>query len=88
MLYFTVRSGSFVYDVEMPNLSSWSPTLDELRILSAEMVKLSNKNIAIERLEVKEKLALQLFENDKHKIDQIPDIAAHSPGNFFVKLTN
>lgn len=73
-----VRSGSFVYDVEMPNLSNWNPSVDELRILSAEMVKLSNKNIAIERLEVKEKLALQMFENDKHKIDQIPNIAALS----------
>ena len=68
----------------MPNLSNWNPTTDELRILSAEMVKLSNKNIAIERLVVKEKLALQMFENNRHKIEQIPDIAAHSSGNFFV----
>ncbi|XP_065201716.1 large ribosomal subunit protein mL39 [Planococcus citri] len=74
-----VRSGSFVYDVEMPNLSSWNPTTDELRILSAEMVKLSNKNLAVERLEVKEKLSLQIFENNKHKLDQIPDISARSP---------
>lgn len=55
--------------------------MDELRVLSAEMIKICSKNLPVERLEVKEELAYQIFEINKHKTDQIPDIAAQSSSN-------
>lgn len=64
----------------MPTLPSWQPTIDELRTLSAEMVKLANNNLPLERIVVKEELASEIFKNNKYKQDQIPDIAAVSPG--------
>lgn len=76
----SVRSGSFVYDVEMPSLPNWSPTTDELRILSAEMVKLASFNYPVERLTVSSELAATIFKHNKHKLDQIPLMAEQRPG--------
>ena len=75
-----VRSGSFAYDVEMPSLSNWKPSSDELRILSAEMVKLSGANLPVERLTVKEEIASLIFESNKYKLEQIPRMAELNEG--------
>ncbi|XP_068625072.1 large ribosomal subunit protein mL39 [Battus philenor] len=69
-----IRSGSFIYDVDLPTLPDWKPTAQELHTLSAEFVKLTRKNDLIERLEVGEALALEMFVENEHKTRQIPDI--------------
>lgn len=76
-----VRSGSFVYDVVIPSLPNWKPSIDELRILSAEMIKLSSQNLIVERLSVNEELACKIFESNKYKLEQIPAMSDQSLGN-------
>ncbi|XKL64427.1 hypothetical protein PGB90_004513 [Kerria lacca] len=73
-----VRSGSFVYDVVIPSLPNWKPSIDELRILSAEMIKLSSQNLIVERLSVNEELACKIFESNKYKLEQIPAMSDQS----------
>ncbi|XP_037793566.1 39S ribosomal protein L39, mitochondrial-like [Penaeus monodon] len=72
-----VRSGSFVYDVNL-KIPSWEPTKDELRSLSAEMVKLGMAGHRFERLEVDASLALKIFADNQYKKRQVPFIAAQS----------
>jgi len=73
-----VKSGSFVYDVELSNLPEWTPTENELRILSASMVKFAQKSHEFSRLAVSEKLALDIFQANKFKKEQIPNISQQS----------
>ncbi|VVC39856.1 Beta-grasp domain,Threonyl/alanyl tRNA synthetase, class II-like, putative editing domain,TGS [Cinara cedri] len=73
-----VKSGSFVYDVELSNLPEWSPSDNELRILSANMVKLAQKSYQFDRLPVSEELALDIFQDNKFKKEQIPNIVQQS----------
>lgn len=76
-----MKSGSFVYDVELLNLPEWNPTDNELRILSASMVKFSQTSYQFDRLAVSEALALEIFEHNKFKKEQVPNIAQQSIGN-------
>lgn len=76
---FLVRSGSFVYDVQL-SLENWVPKENELRVLSIEMIKFCQQNHPIQCLDVTTKLALEIFKNNPHKTLQIPDIAAHNDG--------
>jgi len=76
-----VKSGSFVYDVELSNLPEWTPTENELRILSASMVKFAQKSHQFNRLAVSEELALDIFQDNKFKKEQIPNISQQSIGN-------
>lgn len=75
-----MKSGSFVYDVELSNLPEWIPTENELRILSANMVKFAQKSYKFERLAVSEELALDIFQENKFKKEQVPNIAQQSIG--------
>jgi len=75
-----VKSGSFVYDVELSNLPEWAPTENELRILSANMVKFAQKSYKFDRLAVSEELALEIFQENKFKKEQVPNIAQQSIG--------
>nr|CAD7610087.1 unnamed protein product [Timema genevievae] len=70
-----VKSGSFVYDVDI-GLESWQPSEAELRIISGEMVKLCRQELKLERLSVDSELALEMFEDNRHKSQQIPHIAS------------
>ncbi|XP_041978423.1 39S ribosomal protein L39, mitochondrial [Aricia agestis] len=70
-----IRSGSFIYDIDLPTLDNWVPTAQELQTLSAEYVLLSRKCLPIERLDVSEELALEMFKDNEHKAGQIPSIA-------------
>ncbi|XP_026728613.1 39S ribosomal protein L39, mitochondrial isoform X1 [Trichoplusia ni] len=70
-----IRSGSFIYDVDLPSLGNWQPTHQELVTLGAEYVKLARLNEPLERLEVGEDLALEMFVDNEHKTKQIPSIA-------------
>lgn len=77
LVVFTVKSGSFVYDVEL-GLDDWVATQDELRVLSVEMIKISQRNLPLEYLSVSQDLALEMFRENPHKSSQIPDIAVHN----------
>lgn len=78
---FSVSSGSFVYDVQLP-LNEWNPTADELRLLSAEMIGFSRQGKVIKKLVVGEELALDIFEGSSYKQQQIPHIASTNDGKF------
>ncbi|KOB73368.1 Mitochondrial ribosomal protein L39, partial [Operophtera brumata] len=75
-----IRSGSFIYDIDLPSLPDWKPSTQELQTLSAECVKLARAGLALERLEVSEELAQEIFVGDEHKSQQVPSIARHADG--------
>ncbi|CAH2248516.1 jg18539 [Pararge aegeria aegeria] len=70
-----IRSGSFIYDVDLPTLPDWQPSAQELHTLAAEYIKLSRRKLPIDRLDVSEELALEMFVDNPHKTGQIPSIA-------------
>lgn len=73
-----VKSGSFVYDVALCGLNDWVPTPSELRVLSAEMVKLGYADIPFERLSITQEIAEKMFAQNKFKLEQIPSIVQQS----------
>lgn len=56
-----ITSGSFTYDVFV-DLPDWQPTDSELRAMSALFVKLTNRELPLERLEVSSSVALDMFQ--------------------------
>ena len=79
----TVASGSFVYDIDLGG-HKWSPTKEELMVISAKIHKLAEEEIPFERLVVDISLAQDMFNDNEHKRKQIPNIAKKSPsGNIF-----
>lgn len=80
----SVKTGSFVHDIFI-NEPSWSPNRNELRTISAEMIKLAAKNLKIERLDVSFDLALEMFKENPYKKEQLPFIkGSTSSGKFFL----
>uniref|UniRef100_A0A1L8DS18 Large ribosomal subunit protein mL39 n=2 Tax=Nyssomyia neivai TaxID=330878 RepID=A0A1L8DS18_9DIPT len=77
------RSGSFIYDVSLAQ-HDWTPTLQELKTLSAEMVKLAARDLPIERLEVSHELAREIFQENPFKSQQIPNIAQKNEGRVVI----
>ncbi|CAH0760143.1 unnamed protein product [Diatraea saccharalis] len=71
-----IRSGSFVYDIDLPTLEDWKPTPQELFTITAEYVKLCRRDLPVERLEVSEELAKEMFIDNPHKVKQVPSIAS------------
>lgn len=69
-----VKSGSFVYDISL-NHQNWKPNKEELRTISAEMVKMAAKDLKFERLEVVHDLALEIFNDCPFKREQLPSIS-------------
>lgn len=78
-LYFLVKSGSFVYDIQL-GLDNWTPTKSELKVLGLEFIKFCQRDQEIECLDVTENLALEIFKNNPHKTEQIPDIRSKNGG--------
>lgn len=74
-----IRSGSFVYDFAISQ-AAWKPTKQEMRAFSAEMIKLASKDLKIERLDVHHDLALEMFEHNPFKREQLPSISSQSNG--------
>lgn len=72
-----ITSGSFTYDVFI-DLPDWRPTESELRAMSALFVKLTNRELLLERLEVPCSIALNMFQDNPFKSEQIPNIAKDS----------
>ncbi|RWS03285.1 39S ribosomal protein L39-like protein [Dinothrombium tinctorium] len=73
-----VKSGSFVYDVELPSLSNWKPTESELRTLTAMFWKIRQSCFKFERLDVNIDIAKELFAHNHHKIKQLDSILTNS----------
>lgn len=73
----SIRSGSFIYDVFV-DLPDWRPTDSELRAMSALFVKLTNRELLLERLDVPRGVALDMFQDNPFKSEQIPSIAKDS----------
>lgn len=74
-----VKSGSFVYDIQL-GLDNWTPTKSELKVLGLEFIKFCQRDQEIECLDVTENLALEIFKNNPHKTEQIPDIWSKNGG--------
>lgn len=74
-----VKSGSFVHDIQLQH-NEWKPNVDELRTLSAGMIKLAAKNLRIERLEVGHELAIEMFRDNPFKREQLPSISNQNNG--------
>ncbi|XP_012219502.1 large ribosomal subunit protein mL39 [Linepithema humile] len=75
-----IHSGSFIYDVFI-DLPDWQPTVSELRAMSALFVKLTNQELPLERLEVPCNIALDMFQDNPFKSEQIPNIAKGNDDN-------
>ncbi|EDV97138.1 39S ribosomal protein L39, mitochondrial [Drosophila grimshawi] len=69
-----IKSGSFVHDIVL-GAQNWQPTKAEMRAISAEMVKLAAQDLRIERLEVDQELAKEMFKESHYKSEQLPSIA-------------
>ncbi|XP_012058696.1 PREDICTED: 39S ribosomal protein L39, mitochondrial [Atta cephalotes] len=72
-----ITSGSFIYDVFI-DLPDWQPTNSELCAMSALFVKLKNRELLLERLEVPSSIALDMFQDNPFKSQQIPNIVKNS----------
>nr|SVE75901.1 EOG090X0A3R [Daphnia hispanica] len=72
-----VRSGSFVYDVQL-NLDDWAPSQNDLRQIAASFQKFVRQDHVFQRLDVDSSVALKMFEDNAFKAEQIPHIAAKS----------
>ena len=57
-----------------------------MRVFSAELYKLAKEKLPFERLDVNTELALKMFEDNKYKREQIPEIAATTPDRNTVSL--
>ena len=77
----SVRSGSFVHDIFL-NQTAWQPTKEDLRAISAEMIKLASKSLKIERLEVTHELAFEMFKENPYKREQLPSISKSGKYHF------
>lgn len=80
-----VPSGSFVYDVDLGG-HEWTPTKEELMVISAKLHRLAEEEIPFERLLVDVNLAKEMFHDNEHKKKQIPNIAKNSPSGTSVTL--
>lgn len=74
-----VKTGSFVHDIALSK-NGWKPTSQELRALSIEMIKLSQQDLPIERLDVTSEVAQQMFSDNPYKREQIPSISSQNNG--------
>ncbi|XP_016966703.1 39S ribosomal protein L39, mitochondrial [Drosophila biarmipes] len=74
-----IKSGSFVHDIVLQT-QNWQPSKEEMRAISAEMVKLAAQDLRIERLDVQQDLAQEMFKDSKYKSEQLPSIAQQTQG--------
>ena len=67
-----------MYDIDLGD-HKWTPSKEELMVISAKMHRLAEEEIPFERLVVDLDLALVMFSDNPHKKKQIPSIAKKSP---------
>ena len=77
LYFFSVNSGSFVYDIDLGS-KDWSPSKEELMVISARMHRIAEESLPFERLVVDLELAKDMFSDSIHKKRQIPSIARNS----------
>ncbi|XP_074245539.1 large ribosomal subunit protein mL39 isoform X1 [Saimiri boliviensis] len=75
-----VISGAFCYDVLLDSrLDEWIPTKENLRSFTKDAHVLIYKDLPFETLEVDAKVALEIFQHNKYKIDFIEEKASQNP---------
>ncbi|KAM8819593.1 large ribosomal subunit protein mL39 [Rhynchonycteris naso] len=75
-----VIAGAFCYDVVLDKrLDEWVPTKENLHSFTKDAHVLIYKDLPFETLEVDAKMALEIFQHNKHKIDFIEEKASQSP---------
>ncbi|XP_054398837.1 large ribosomal subunit protein mL39 isoform X6 [Pongo abelii] len=75
-----VISGAFCYDVVLDSkLDEWMPTKENLRSFTKDAHALIYKDLPFETLEVEAKVALEIFQHNKYKIDFIEEKASQNP---------
>ena len=73
-----VSSGCFVADIDLGLGHDWDPNREEMMTFSAQMHRLAEKKLPLERLTVDASLAQEMFSENPHKLSQIPSIAGSS----------
>ncbi|XP_074669953.1 large ribosomal subunit protein mL39 [Strix aluco] len=67
-----VISGAFCYDVILDNrLNDWTPTNDNFRSLTRDATKLIHKDLPFETLHVEAKVAHEMFQHNRYKMEMI-----------------
>ncbi|XP_031831926.1 mitochondrial ribosomal protein L39 [Nomia melanderi] len=74
-----IKAGSFVYDVYI-ELPDWRPIKEEMQALSAQFIKFVNQELPLERLETTEDVAMEIFQDNPIKFEQIPNIVRANDG--------
>ncbi|XP_042532922.1 39S ribosomal protein L39, mitochondrial [Dipodomys spectabilis] len=75
-----VIAGAFCYDVVLDKkLDEWIPTKENLRSFTKDAYTLIYKDLPFETLEVEAKVALEIFQHNKYKIDFIEEKASENP---------
>uniref|UniRef100_T1J674 Solute carrier family 12 member 9 n=1 Tax=Strigamia maritima TaxID=126957 RepID=T1J674_STRMM len=72
-----IRSGCFIYDADI-KMKDWVATQTELQVFSTIMRRLCKQDLPFQRLEVDVNVALEIFQDNRFKTKQIPEIAEKS----------
>ena len=81
-----VASGSFVADIDLGLSQDWEPSREEMMVFSAQMHRMAEKKLPLQRLTVDAKVAEEMFEENQYKVSQIPSIAGSSGDGHSVTL--
>ncbi|XP_035171411.1 39S ribosomal protein L39, mitochondrial [Oxyura jamaicensis] len=74
-----VISGAFCYDVILDNrLNDWQPTKDNFNSLTKDASKLIYKDLPFETLQVEAKVAREMFQHNKYKMEMIEQKASRN----------
>ncbi|XP_035752310.1 39S ribosomal protein L39, mitochondrial [Egretta garzetta] len=74
-----VISGAFCYDVILDNrLNDWKPTNDNFRSLTRDAGKLIHKDLPFEMLRVEAKVAREMFQHNRCKMEMIDQKASQN----------
>ncbi|MXQ95537.1 hypothetical protein E5288_WYG015247 [Bos mutus] len=75
-----IIAGAFCYDVVLDKrLDEWMPTKENLRSFTKDARALIYKDLPFETLEVEAKVALEIFQHNKYKVDFIEEKASQNP---------
>ena len=75
------KSGSFVYDVQLPTLANWQPRENELIALTKSFCTLYERRLQFERLDLPIAIVKQIFKDNPFKMKQLEAIEAKCPNS-------
>ncbi|KAM4698897.1 large ribosomal subunit protein mL39 [Discoglossus pictus] len=76
-----VISGAFCYDLVLDSrLDDWKPTKENLHSFTKDALKLIQKDLPFESLQVPEKVAREIFQHNEYKIIMAEEKAAQNQG--------